>query len=121
MELGVEEGILGRQVVISMFLAIGGVDDFGDETDPIMHQLLLLALLHRLEVKLLLAGVHSEGEIIAMSSHCCIFCLEIEGFLQGLAIPDGKFEVLKLDLCSFALGSHTVTEEKQAKKPSVSV
>lgn len=37
MKLRVEEGIFGREVVVSVFLAIRGIDDFGDEAHPIIH------------------------------------------------------------------------------------
>lgn len=115
----VKEGVLGGEVVVSVLLAIRGVDDLGDETHPIVHQLVLLPLLHWLKVKLLLATIDGEGKVPPVGSHPRILCLEIEGSLHNITIPEGKFEVLQLDLYSFALDRHRGTEEKQAKKPSV--
>jgi hypothetical protein len=120
MELSVEGGALGGQVVVAVPLAVRCVDHLTDKTHPVVHQLFLLALLHRLEVKLLLAAVDRQREVPPAATHLRTLRLEVEGLLDRIAVSDGELEVLELDFESLALGGAAGTAEKQAKKPSVS-
>jgi hypothetical protein len=68
-QLPIKERVFCGEVIVSVFLAVGGVDDLAYQAHPIIHYLLLFILLHWLKIKLLLATVDSESEMVAFSGH----------------------------------------------------